>query len=123
MAWLLLFLAGSFEMTWPVCLRFSNGFTKALPTVLALGASLASFVLLSRALKFIPVGVAYAVWTGIGITGTTVIGIWLLEEQPSLRKLGCILLILFGIIGLKLTVDAETEAPPEQVAVQPENPG
>lgn len=115
MAWLVLFLAGLFEVGWAIGLKASNGFTKPLPTVVTLVFMVASFGLLAQALKTLPLGTAYAVWTGIGAVGTAIVGITFLNEPKSWAKAFCIALILAGIIGLKLTT-----APTKVEATEPE---
>ena len=101
MAWLILVLAGLLETVWAMGLKFSHGFTKPLPTVVTILAILASLGLLGLALKTLPVGTAYAVWTGIGSVGTVIFGIILLHESTNPLRLLCIALILLGIVGLK----------------------
>jgi quaternary ammonium compound-resistance protein SugE len=101
-AWLWLFLAGLTEIAWAVGLKYSHGFTRLVPTVWTLVNMVASFVLLAQALKVLPLGTAYAVWTGIGAVGTALLGIVLFAEPAAWPRLGCIGLILAGIIGLKM---------------------
>jgi quaternary ammonium compound-resistance protein SugE len=103
MAWLTLLVAGLLEVAWAIGLKYTAGFTKPLPSVITLAAMLASFVLLKRALRNLPLGVAYAAWVGIGVVGTVILGVWLFNENLSLLKVGSILLILLGILGLKLS--------------------
>jgi quaternary ammonium compound-resistance protein SugE len=102
MAWLALFFAGLFEVGWAVGLKVSAGFTRPLPSLLTFAAMIASLGLLGLALKALPLGTAYAVWTGIGTVGTVIVGIVLFEESADALRLACIGLILAGIIGLKL---------------------
>ncbi|MGS1095223.1 quaternary ammonium compound efflux SMR transporter SugE [Aquamicrobium terrae] len=102
MHWILLFIAGLFETGWAIGLKYTDGFTKPLPTVLTALSMIISVVLLGLALKHLPVGTGYAVWTGIGTVGTTLLGIWLLGEPATVARLACIGLIVAGIIGLKL---------------------
>ena len=102
MAWIYLFIAGVFEIGWAIGLKYTHGFTKLVPTVLTLASMAASLGLLGLALKTLPVGTAYAIWTGIGTVGTAILGIYLLGEPSTVLRLGCILLIVAGIIGLKL---------------------
>ncbi len=102
MHWILLFIAGLFETGWAIGLKYTDGFTKPLPTVLTALSMIISVVLLGLALKHLPVGTGYAVWTGIGTVGTALLGIWLLGEPATAARLGCIGLIVAGIIGLKL---------------------
>ena len=102
LAWLLLVLAGVLEIVWAVGLRYSEGFTKAGPSVITVAAMGGSVVLLGLALKAIPLGTAYAVWVSIGMVGVAVLGIWLFDEPATLLRIGSIALITFGVIGLKL---------------------
>jgi quaternary ammonium compound-resistance protein SugE len=103
MAWMILFLAGLFEIGWAVCLKYSKGFTLLWPTV-GFGVSmLVSLFLLGVALKTLPLGTAYTVWTGVGAVGTVLLGIAFLGESTDLPRLACIGLIVVGIVGLKLT--------------------
>jgi quaternary ammonium compound-resistance protein SugE len=101
-AWAILFLAGLFEVGWAVGLKYTEGFTRLWPTVLTLGAMVVSLSLLGLALRHLPLGTAYAVWTGIGTLGTVILGIWLFGESAAVLRLVCIGLIVAGIIGLKL---------------------
>jgi quaternary ammonium compound-resistance protein SugE len=103
MAWLLLFIAGLCEIGWATGLKYTDGFTRLVPTVLTVGAMVVSIVLLGIALKTLPVGTGYAVWTGIGAVGTAILGIFLFGEATDLPRLASIGLIVAGIIGLKLT--------------------
>ncbi|MDR9784987.1 quaternary ammonium compound efflux SMR transporter SugE [Rhizobium redzepovicii] len=103
MAWFLLFLAGLFECGWAIGLKYTDGFTRSLPTALTVISMVVSIVLLGLAVKHLPIGTAYAVWTGIGTVGTVLLGIWLLGDQASVSRLACIMLIVGGIAGLKLT--------------------
>lgn len=102
MAWFLLFLAGLFEIGWAVGLKYTDGFTRPMPTVLTVISMVISVVLLGLAVKTLPMGTAYAVWTGIGTVGTVLLGIWLLGDPATLVRLLCIGLIVAGIAGLKL---------------------
>lgn len=102
MAWLYLAIAGIFEVTWAVGLKYSAGFTRFWPTVWTVAALLASFVMLAVALRWIPLGTAYAVWTGIGAAGTAILGMYLFAEPATPARLACIGLIIAGIVGLKL---------------------
>ncbi|MCZ8315047.1 quaternary ammonium compound efflux SMR transporter SugE [Phreatobacter sp.] len=101
MAWIYLFVAGLFEIGWAIGLKYTDGFTRPLPTVLTLASMVISIGLLGLALKTLPVGTAYAVWTGIGTVGTVVLGIALLGDSASALRLACIGLIIAGIVGLK----------------------
>ena len=102
MAWFLLFVAGLMEIGWAIGLKYTEGFTRLVPSVLTLAAMAASMALLGLALKTLPIGTAYAVWTGIGAVGTALLGIWLLGEPATVMRLACIGLIVTGIAGLKL---------------------
>jgi quaternary ammonium compound-resistance protein SugE len=106
MNWLVLFLAGLFEIAWAIGLKYSNGFTRLLPTVGTVIAMAISFCLLGVAVKTLPVGTAYAVWVGIGSVGTAILGIVLLGEPATAGRLLSLALILAGIIGLKLASPA-----------------
>lgn len=101
MAWFLLFLAGLFEIGWAVGLKYTDGFTRLTPTVLTVISMVISITLLGLAVKTLPMGTAYAVWTGIGTVGTVLLGIWLLGDPATLVRLACIGLIVAGIAGLK----------------------
>jgi len=103
MSWILLVIAGLFEVGWAIGLKYTEGFTKPLPTALTVTAMLASIGLLGLAMKELPVGTAYAVWTGIGTVGTVILGIWLMGDSASPMRLACVGLIMLGIAGLKLT--------------------
>ncbi len=103
MAWICLTLAGVFEIAWAIGLKYTEGFTRLWPSVLTGSAMLVSFALLSHSLKTLPIGTAYAVWTGIGAVGTAVVGMLLLGEPRTTARILCILLIVVGILGLKLT--------------------
>ncbi|ACJ00322.1 quaternary ammonium compound efflux SMR transporter SugE [Rhodospirillum centenum] len=102
MAWLVLFVAGILEIGWAIGLKYSEGFTRPLPTAVTLVVALASFFLLSVAMRSLPVGTAYAVWTGIGAVGTALLGIVLFGEPATAARLACIALIVAGIVGLKV---------------------
>jgi quaternary ammonium compound-resistance protein SugE len=103
MAWFLLFLAGLFECGWAIGLKYTDGFTRPVPTVLTAISMVVSVILLGLAVKTLPIGTAYAVWTGIGTVGTVLLGIWLLGDPATAARLLCIGLIVAGIAGLKLT--------------------
>lgn len=106
MAWIVLFIAGLFEIGWAVGLKYTDGFTKLWPTV-GTGISLVtSMALLGWAVKTLPLGTAYAVWTGIGAVGTAIFGILVLKEPATAARLVCLLLIVAGILGLKLFTPA-----------------
>lgn len=106
MAWVYLFFAGLFEMGWAVGLKYTEGFSRLVPSVLTVAAMGVSFWLLATALKTLPVGSAYAVWTGIGTVGTAALGIILFKEPATAARLGSIALIVAGIAGLRLTSGA-----------------
>jgi quaternary ammonium compound-resistance protein SugE len=102
MPWILLFLAGLFEIGWAVGLKFTEGFTRFWPTVGTVAALIISVILLGMAAKSLPIGTAYAVWTGIGAAGTVICGILFLGDPATAVRLGCVGLILAGVLGLKL---------------------
>ena len=106
MAWVVLFVAGLFEIVWAVGLKYTEGFTRVWPTIGTVVALIASMALLGVALRTLPVGTAYAVWTGIGTVGTAVLGMVLFREPATAMRLLCITLILAGILGLKLATPA-----------------
>jgi quaternary ammonium compound-resistance protein SugE len=101
MAWIYLIIAGLLEIGWAVGLKYTEGFSKFWPSVATLGTMMASFALLAAALKSIPVGTGYAVWTGIGAAGTAIIGMVFLGESRELVRMLCIVLIIAGVVGLK----------------------
>ena len=105
MAWLVLVLAGALEIGWAVGLKYTDGFTRLWPTVATVSAMAVSMALLGLAVRTLPVGTAYAVWTGIGTVGTVLLGIVLFGESAAALRLACIAMILVGIIGLKLVTD------------------
>ncbi|ALA18093.1 MULTISPECIES: quaternary ammonium compound efflux SMR transporter SugE [unclassified Chelatococcus] len=106
MAWAYLFLAGLFEVGWAVGLKFTEGFSRPLPTALTVASMIVSLGLLGLALKNLPLGTAYAIWTGVGTVGTVMLGIMLFGEAADALRLACIGLIVAGIIGLKLVTPA-----------------
>lgn len=106
MHWLYLAIAGLFEIVWAVGLKYSAGFTRPWPSLWTAAAMAASFWFLALALKKIPLGTGYAVWTGIGAVGTAVLGIVLFAESAAWPRIACIGLIVAGIVGLKLTSNA-----------------
>ncbi len=102
MAWAFLLLAGVFEITWAIALKYSQGFTRPVPIGIVCGAGLASFYLLALAAEKLPIGTAYAVWTGIGAVGTAILGILLFDEAKNAARLACIVIIIAGIAGLRI---------------------
>lgn len=102
MAWFILFIAGLFEIGWAVGLKYTDGFTRLAPTVLTVASMIASMALLGLSLKTLPLGTAYAVWTGIGTVGTALLGIALFGDPATVGRLVCIGLIVAGILGLKV---------------------
>jgi quaternary ammonium compound-resistance protein SugE len=102
MAWVYLSIAGLLEIGWAIGLKYTEGFTRLVPSVLTVSAMLGSILLLGLALRELPVGTGYAVWTGIGAVGTAILGIILFAEPATALRLGSIALIVSGIIGLKL---------------------
>lgn len=107
MAWLYLMVAGLFECAWAIGLKYTDGFSKPLATTLTVIAMGISFWLLSIAMKTIPVGTAYAVWTGIGAVGVAIMGMIVFDESKDILRILCLLLIVSGIIGLKLVSKEE----------------
>ena len=103
MAWLYVLVAGLLETAWAFSLKLSHGFTRLFPTLATFALMAASFWLLSLAMKKLPLGTAYTVWTGIGAAGAIVVGIIFLGESASIPRLFCLALILAGIVGLRLT--------------------
>ncbi len=103
MAWVYLIIAGIFEVVWAIGLKYSHGFTKLYPSLITIGGMLISFYLLSLATKSLPLGTAYAIWTGIGALGAVLLGIVLFNEPVNLPRIIFLCLILIGIIGLKIT--------------------
>jgi len=101
-AWLLLLDAGLLEVVWAIGLKYTEGFSRLVPSVITIAAMIASVWLLAMALKSIPVGTGYAVWTGIGAVGTAILGIILFNEAATIARIACIGLIVAGIFGLKL---------------------
>jgi quaternary ammonium compound-resistance protein SugE len=106
MAWLYLVLAGLSEIGWAVGLKYTQGFTRLVPSVLTIISMIVSLALLGLALRNLPLGTAYAIWTGIGTVGTAIFGIMVLGESASALRIACIALIVSGIVGLKLVSDA-----------------
>jgi quaternary ammonium compound-resistance protein SugE len=102
MAWLVLVVAGLFETGWAVGLKYTEGFTRLWPSVATVLSMAVSLYLLGVALRTLPLGTAYTIWTGIGATGTVILGIALFRESADLPRLACLALILAGIVGLKV---------------------
>ena len=102
MSWLILLLAGAAEVTWAIGLKYADGFKNPLPSAVTVIGYIASLLLLELALRKLPLGTAYAVWTGIGIVGTSVLGVVLFKENLSMAQVFCILMIIGGIAGLKI---------------------
>ena len=102
MKWFYLVIAGMYEIGWAVGLKYSHGFTRPVPSILTVIGMIASFYFLSLSLKSLPMGTAYAVWTGIGTIGTVFLGIVLFKEPVSMMRIICILFIIIGIAGLKM---------------------
>jgi quaternary ammonium compound-resistance protein SugE len=101
-AWFYLLIAGLLEISWAIGLKYTEGFSRLWPSMLTIVAMIFSLAFLGLALKTLPVGTAYAVWTGIGAIGTVILGIYLFDEPATAARLACIGLILAGIVGLKL---------------------
>ena len=106
MAWIILFVAGLFEVGWAVGLKYTDGFTRLWPTVGTAASMVVSLLLLGLALRTLPLGTAYAAWTGVGTVGTAVLGMMLFQESTDVLRLMCIGLIVAGIVGLKLVTPA-----------------
>jgi len=106
MAWTYLIVAGVLEIVWAIGLKYTEGFTKLVPSLVTGVALVASMLFLALALRTVPVGTGYAIWTGIGAVGTAILGIVLFAEPATLARLGCIGLIVAGIVGLKLATPA-----------------
>lgn len=102
MAWIYLFIAGLLEIGWAIGLKYSEGFTRLWPSLGTVAAMIASFAMLGLALRDLPLGSAYAIWTGIGTAGTVVLGILLFGEPADALRLGCIALIISGVVGLRV---------------------
>ena len=103
MAWAYLFVAGLLEIGWAIGLKYSHGFTRIFPTIITIALFGLSFFLLAHSMKTLPLGTAYAVWTGIGSVGAALLGIILFAEPVSALRISCIALIILGIIGLKIS--------------------
>jgi len=102
MEWIYLVTAGFFEVGWAIGLKYSQGFTKILPSIITVAGMVASFYFLSLSLKSLPLGNAYAIWTGIGTVGTVLLGVILFKEPVNVMRMVCIILIIVGVVGLKL---------------------
>jgi len=107
MSWIYLFIAGLFEIGWAVGLKYTEGFTKLWPSVITIIGMILSFYFLSAAVKTIPIGTAYAIWTGIGAVGTAIFGMILFGESKEFIRIFFILIIVIGIIGLKIFSNAD----------------
>ena len=103
MSWIILFIAGLLEVVWAIGLKYTHGFTRLTPSVITIAAMIVSIVMLSWAMRSLPVGTAYAVWTGIGAVGAAITGILLLGESASLARIASLALIVAGIIVLELS--------------------
>ena len=103
MSWIILFIAGLFEVAWAVGLKYTEGFTRPIPTALTVLAIITSMGLLGLAMRNLPLGTAYAVWTGVGAVGTVIAGIVLFGESMALLRLASVALIVCGLVGLKLS--------------------
>lgn len=125
MDWAILVVAGLFEVGWAVGLKYSEAFTRFWPSVATAIALAASMILLAVALRSLPLGTAYTIWTGIGAIGTVVLGIALFGEPATAARLSCIALILVGIVGLKLTTNtvSPTDAVNATTNIMPPSPG
>ncbi len=106
MPWIYLALAGLFEVVWAIGLKYTEGFTRLWPSVTTVAAMIASIVLLAMAVKTLPIGTAYAIWTGIGAVGAVILGMLLFGDTASPLRLACVALVLVGMVGLKLTSGA-----------------
>lgn len=102
-SWIMLAAAGLFEIVWAIGLKYAEGFTKPVPSAITIAAMVISMWLLAQAARDLPIGTAYAVWTGIGAVGAAILGIMLFQESANLMRVACIALIVLGIVGLKLS--------------------
>jgi len=102
MEWFFLFIAGLFEAAWAIGLKYTDGFTRLYPSIFTVVCMILSFYFLSQSLKTLPIGTSYAIWTGIGVIGTTVLGSLLFNESLELARVFCIFLIFSGIVGLRV---------------------
>ena len=103
MPWIYLVLAGLFEVVWAIGLKYTEGFSRLWPSVITVSAMTASIILLAMAVKTLPIGTAYAIWTGIGAVGAVLLGIVLFGDSASPLRLACVALVVLGMVGLKLT--------------------
>jgi quaternary ammonium compound-resistance protein SugE len=110
MSWVYLIIAGISEIAWAFGLKYSEGFTKTIPSILTIAGIIFSFYLFSMAIREIPIGTAYAIFTGIGAAGTVIIGMLFLNESTSILKIILVITLLTGIVGLKLTTKEEAKA-------------
>ena len=115
MAWIYLVIGGVLEIGWAIGLSFSDGFTDLTPSIITILLLLISFYFFAKSMKMIPIGTAYAVFTGIGAGGTSVIGMVFLGEEISLMKIGFISLLIFGVLGLKFSSNEEDENEPQNL--------
>lgn len=106
MSWLILLVAGLLEVVWAVGLKYTQGFTRPIPSLLTLAAMVASIYLLAVAMRSLPLSTAYAIWVGIGMIGTVVVGLTMLNESMSLFKGISLILVVMGVVGLKLSSNA-----------------
>jgi quaternary ammonium compound-resistance protein SugE len=106
MAWTILIVAGLLEIVWAIGLKYAEGFTRLMPSIITVAAMVASMALLGLAVRTLPIGTAYAVWTGIGTVGTVLVGITVLGESASPVRIVCVALIIVGILGLKVIPQA-----------------
>lgn len=129
MAWLILIIAGLFEVGWAIGLKYTEGFTKLVPSIWTAGAIVVSMTLLAIALRTLPVGTGYAVWVGIGTVGTVTLGIIWFDEPASAARLVFVTLIIVGIVGLKLVTppatpsDSRAQPSPQQTSKPVDLPG
>lgn len=107
MSWFILLLAGALEVIWAVGLKYTNGFTKPLPTIATGVALIGSTILLGMAIRCLPISTAYTIWTGIGAVGTAIAGIVLFNESANAMRIACIALIIVGVVGLKFVGHTE----------------
>lgn len=103
MAWVYLFIAGLLEIAWAIGLKYTDGFRKPMASVITIVLMIGSFYVLSLAVRSLPIGTAYAIWTGIGAFGTAVLGMYLFKEPVTVARIACLGLIIGGIVGLKVT--------------------